>query len=75
VELQSIEGGVAERRRWSCRESKVELQSIEGGVAERRRWSCRESRVELQSIESGVEVVVDRDAWCLELQAEDCSAP
>jgi len=74
--LQRIEGLVAEHRGWSCRASKVELQSIEGGVAERRRWSCRESRVELQSIEGGVEeAVVDRDAWCLELQAGDCSAP
>ena len=56
----------------------MELQSIKGGVAEHRGWSCRESRVELQSVEGGVEVVVDRDAYCLEVQkilAENCSIP
>ena len=44
------------------------LQSDRGGVAERQGWSCRATGVEVQSDRGGVEVVVDRDACCLEVQ-------
>jgi len=56
----------------------VEVQSDRGGGAERQGWSCRPTGVELQSDRGGVEVVVDRDAYCLEVQkilAENCSIP
>jgi len=56
----------------------VEVQSDRGGVAERQGWRCRATGVDLQSDRGGVEVVVDRDACCLEVQkilAENCSTP